>query len=95
MTSSLVCSKPTESGADLGWQRKKKNKKQKDFLALPCLWMISSSELCFEGLCYSPDRENSPTKTLQGSMSAKTELVGLRGVTLKENTQNAEYLIYL
>lgn len=24
MTSSLVCSKPTESGADLGWQIKKK-----------------------------------------------------------------------
>lgn len=31
MTSSLVCSKPTESGADLGWQRKKKQKAERLF----------------------------------------------------------------
>lgn len=31
MTSSLVYSKPTESGADLGWQRKKKQKAERLF----------------------------------------------------------------
>lgn len=61
--------------------------------------MISSSELSFEVLCYSPDRDVPrkipPRKPCGETMAGKTELVGLRDVTLKENTHNAEYLIYL